>query len=292
MNRPFAALALLAALAPGCAFAANPAPPGPVPTVAPGYILVKPKAGVADATYREAVVAAGGLPVVNAAGGLDNPDMDDLYRVVWVGPGQEEAVAGRLATHPLMEFAQPDRLGAPQAAPEAYAKAADYYDHLGLGTFDAWKLTRGEGQVIAILDSGIDETDPSLAAQIAPGGWNFYFDDADTSSPDHRVGTDPFGQFRSNYDHGTRPESRRSPMGACGVPPDVRRPLRRRRFHAFGARAVPVPRRRNVSVSDDSTPGRQALQGPGGTPARPLGLRGGSGITLAVASLPGFPALL
>jgi thermitase len=57
-------------------------------------------------------------------------------------------------------------------------------------------VTRGAGQVIAIIDSGVKADDPNLRGKVRPG-WNFYFGDADTSSADHRVQmcTDLYGRL-------------------------------------------------------------------------------------------------
>jgi subtilisin family serine protease len=63
--------------------------------------------------------------------------------------------------------------------------------------------TRGTGQVVAILDTGLDLRHPALATKIAPGGYDYVDDDA---SPEEIPGiADHDGDTLSNegYGHGT-----------------------------------------------------------------------------------------
>jgi thermitase len=146
------------------------------PTHATGYILVKPKAGVSDETYR-AILA-------NVGAEEFEREEHDLYRKVIVPEGQEQVIADQLATHPLIEWAQPDRVQAPQSMPTEYrgidwsnpqhlwgqGTQNGYADHWTIHSFDAWGITRGTGQVIAIIDGGVNDADPDLAGKIVQGG--------------------------------------------------------------------------------------------------------------------------
>jgi subtilisin family serine protease len=68
---------------------------------------------------------------------------------------------------------------------------------------DAHLVSQGEGTIIAILDTGVSLTHPSLRARIAPGGYD-YVDD-DSTPAERRDGTDQDGDGRTDegYGHGT-----------------------------------------------------------------------------------------
>jgi hypothetical protein len=178
------------------------------PGYARGYILVKPKAGVSDETYAEL------LGKVGAAEGERHED--DWFRKVVVPVGAEKRIADEFATNPLFEWAQPDYTQAPQFMPTEFRGIdwstahwqdqvnTGYLDHQVLNDFDAWNITRGAGQRIAIIDSGVDASSPNLAGQIAEGGWNFYFNDSDTASPGRRVEMNSSGVVSSGSTHGTK----------------------------------------------------------------------------------------
>jgi thermitase len=177
--KAIAPLLLASILSP--AISADPAPDlvavESAPAHATGYILVKPKAGVSDETYRAILTRVGAVDYER--------EEHDLLRKVVVPAGQEQAIADQLATHPLIEWAQPDRVQAPQSMPTEY-RGTDwsnpqnlwgqgvqngYADHWTINSFDAWDITRGAGQVLAIIDGGVNDADPDdLAGKIVQGG--------------------------------------------------------------------------------------------------------------------------
>jgi thermitase len=178
MRKAIATLLLASNLSP-CVFADSAPDPAAVessPAHATGYILVKPKAGVSDETYRAILTRVGAVDYER--------EEHDLLRKVVVPAGQEQAIADQLATHPLIEWAQPDQVQAPQSMPTEY-RGTDwsnpqnlwgqgvqngYADHWTIHSFDAWDITRGASQVIAIIDGGVNDADTDLTGKIVPGG--------------------------------------------------------------------------------------------------------------------------
>jgi subtilisin family serine protease len=68
---------------------------------------------------------------------------------------------------------------------------------------DVHREARGQGVVIAVLDTGVDFTQPALAGRMAPGGYDYIDDDA--LPDDVSDGADHDGDLAANegYGHGT-----------------------------------------------------------------------------------------
>jgi subtilisin family serine protease len=75
----------------------------------------------------------------------------------------------------------------------------------------AWSKSTGNGQTIAVVDSGVDRTHPDLAGHVAPG-WDFVDNDPDASD----------GESHGTHVAGTIAATRDNGVGVAGVAPDAR----------------------------------------------------------------------
>jgi thermitase len=96
--------------------------------------------------------------------------------------------ANYLSQLPGVEFAEPDYIAHPaDMTPNDPLCISEWHLYM-IHAPAAWSMTTGSDQVvIAICDTGIDPTQPDLAAKLVPG-WNVVDDNADTS-PVHPHGT-------------------------------------------------------------------------------------------------------
>src|SRR5574337_724162 len=155
------------AFASGAALAATPVSE----QWAPGRLLVQPKPGLPDSELEKDLLPHGG----KSLGKIDGINV----HVVQIPAGSEKAVAALLAKNPHFKFVERDMLVQPAAtANDPYFASEWHLSKIGVPT--AWDSSTGSGQVIAILDTGIDATHPDLAGKLV-SGWNFYDNNADTS---------------------------------------------------------------------------------------------------------------
>jgi thermitase len=143
---------------------------GPVGYVA-GRILIKTKSDIAESDAQELITGKHGKQVHIFTGiGV---------RIVEVPAGEWASTLDALKHHPKVEFAEPDRVLAPDALPnDPYLGSQWHLTRIAAPA--AWDTTTGNpGVIIAILDTGVDSGHPDLAANIV-AGWNTYDNSGNT----------------------------------------------------------------------------------------------------------------
>jgi subtilisin family serine protease len=131
----------------------------------PDRILLKTKAHVPEAD-SQALIAAHGASQTGVIGDIG-------VRVLHVPAANLAQVLAALASNPNVEFAEPDKITAPDFVPSDPYFGNQW--HLPrIAADSAWNTTAGSASVvIAILDTGVDGAHPDLAANLVPG-WNTY----------------------------------------------------------------------------------------------------------------------
>jgi thermitase len=145
-----------------------------------GIVLVQPRVGLPPAAFERILSQHGGQAIERRLQGLN------VY-LVQVPPQAEEAVARALAKNPHIAFAEVDMAVPPAdmaVAPAALTPNDPQFNnawHLPqIGLLDAWSDARGDGILVAVLDTGVDGMHPDLADKLEPG-WNVASDSGDTS---------------------------------------------------------------------------------------------------------------
>src|SRR5439155_5568247 len=171
--RSAVAALLLGALAAGAGtVVASPAvgaSAAPAPT-GEGDLLVRFAPGTGQVAAERAAGRAG-AEIQGTAGGTG-------FAVVSTGGRPVDEVRRELEASPRVEQVEPNRVRHLDALPDdpRYADSqAGYLQAIGLPA--AWDRTTGsDGQVLAILDSGVDLDHPDLAGRLLPG-WDFVNND-------------------------------------------------------------------------------------------------------------------
>lgn len=139
---------------------------------AAGHILVKPRIGVADAQFLNTLARHG------------NKDRGRVHatrmHVVDVAPGSEQAAVAALALDPTVEAAEVDRLVEPEVTTANDTYYLNAWHLAKIGAPIAWDTAKGDGVVVAVLDSGVDGTHPDLVNKLVPG-WNLVDNNSNTS---------------------------------------------------------------------------------------------------------------
>ena len=133
----------------------------------PDRLLVKAKHGVSERTVH-ALLAAHGASQQSMIKPIG-------VRLVHVPPARLDAVLNRLKHDPRIEFAEPDYLLTPALTPDDTYYSSEW--HLPkIQAPLAWDISTGSSNiVIAILDTGVDDSHPDLSGKFV-AGWNFFDD--------------------------------------------------------------------------------------------------------------------
>jgi subtilisin family serine protease len=176
-------------------------------------IIVKRESGLSSAERRDIRADAG----VRYVESLSLPRTE----VVAAAPGDVGDAVRDLNADPDVVHAQPARPRHATADPGlsqqwGLRNTGQHIQFYGAGTNDAdmdvteaWGLSTGAGQTVAVVDTGINRTHPDLAGQVF-GGYDFLDDDSDPADPDGH-GTHVAGTIAAARDNG---------IGVAGVAPD------------------------------------------------------------------------
>jgi subtilisin family serine protease len=182
-------------------------------------------AGEAIIRFERGTTAKERLAVRRETGvALDRPLPLPQAQVVAVDGTVAEAVR-RLERQPDVAYAQPNyRYRALAVTPPNDSFFGDLWGlqdsatpNPGVGALDAWETTRGEGQVIAIVDTGVALDHPDLAGSLwaGPGGVNGHdFVDGDDDPDDFN--------FHGTHVAGTAAAIAGNGIGVAGVAPGAR----------------------------------------------------------------------
>ncbi len=136
-----------------------------------GEVLVRPARDVDPATLEGLRAEHGGR--------LARRLLDGTTEVWWVPDGGERELAGRIAAHPGILWAEPNFLYRAFATVPNDPGFSAQWSHAGVGSTAAWDVATGSAQItIAIIDSGVDPGHPDLAAKLV-AGYDFVDGDAD-----------------------------------------------------------------------------------------------------------------
>lgn len=131
----------------------------------PGEAIVRFESGASAASRQRARDAAD----------VEFEDTLGLSRAQLVSlEGHVRAAISRLENQPGVAYAQPNyRYGTAEVEPpddsffnELWGLSTPTTPDPGLGALDAWETTEGSGQVIAVLDTGVDLTHPDLEGNL------------------------------------------------------------------------------------------------------------------------------
>ena len=127
-------------------------------------ILVQYREGVVNGQTRMLIQRHRGRVVRHLRGInarlIEIPDEENVAEVI-----------ENLSKDPLVKFAEEDKLLPPEEifANDTYYDAAWHLEKIDAPS--AWETSMGEGIIVAVLDTGVDEDHPDLYGQTVPG-WN------------------------------------------------------------------------------------------------------------------------
>lgn len=139
----------------------------------PGRVLVKFRSGMGAVRSHE---------IIAEAGARDDSEIPGIgvHIVELPASTDEKAFVQALSSRSEVEFAELDRLFAPEAITPNDPSYPSEWHLPKISGPTAWSTTTGSSSVtIAILDTGCDPTHPDLSSKYVPG-WNFYDNNSDT----------------------------------------------------------------------------------------------------------------
>lgn len=157
---------------------------------APGRILVMPRAGMPDVAMDKILKQHGG-------GKARRVGKSEL-RIVDLPGGSEKRMVEQLKRNPHIEFAEIDRIIAPEmVSNDPYLGSQWHLTKIGATT--AWDSASGAGITVAILDTGVDGTHPDLSSRMV-AGWNVFDNNAITADV-HGHGTKVAGTAAAAFNN-------------------------------------------------------------------------------------------
>ena len=158
---------------PCIAFAAGGGPPITLPQkFVIGRLLIHPRPGLSQEKLDNIISHYGGHNLLTIK-------QIDLHVIELPPQVDTVKIMTALSRNPNFEFVELDGVVKPDFYPNDPYYSNDW--HLPkIGAPAAWDIAEGNGVTIAILDTGVDTTQPDLQPQLVPG-WNFYDGNDDVS---------------------------------------------------------------------------------------------------------------
>jgi len=143
-----------------------------------GEILVQPRAGLSDAQLERILRQSQG----RAVGRINGINV----RIVSVPPRAEDAVVRALSRNPHIKFAEKNHLLQLSEIPND-PRFADGWHLRTISAEGAWRQSKADGLVVAVLDTGVEAGHPDLIDRLLRG--HNSVDGSSDSSPIHPHGT-------------------------------------------------------------------------------------------------------
>ncbi|AAZ28353.1 S8 family serine peptidase [Colwellia psychrerythraea] len=147
-------------------------PPEHSAAFAKGQILVQPQPGLSEQNFQKIL----GKHKASSKGKLHQL----RTHIINVPANAEQAIVKALSNNPNIEFAEVDILVKPSEiiANDTYYNNAWHLNKMQLPT--AWETAKGNGVVVAILDTGVNSNHTDLSANMI-AGWNSVSRNSETS---------------------------------------------------------------------------------------------------------------